>query len=137
MEQCQSLKVLSLANLEMDENYCRVLGTYSRPGLEIVLDDCKITSAGASALGEVLGRNQGPTKLDRCYIDNVVLANGLRENSRLKSLKPRLSDSPEDGNREFHAISDALRENKGLVDLDLCYRFAMNDETWGVICDSL
>jgi hypothetical protein len=37
MEQCQSLKVLTLGYLQMDENHCRVLGAYSRPDLEIVL----------------------------------------------------------------------------------------------------
>jgi hypothetical protein len=90
MEQCQSLKVLSFDLLKMAEDHIRVLGAYSRPDLEIVLEDCKITSSGASALAEVIGRNQGPTKLDRCYnIDNFVLANGFRGNSRLKSLRPR------------------------------------------------
>jgi hypothetical protein len=79
MEQCQSLKTLILNNLKMDENHFRVLSGYSRPGLEIVLDCCKITSAGASALVEVLGRNQGPTKLTLCEIDNFVLAEGLLE----------------------------------------------------------
>jgi hypothetical protein len=64
MEQCRSLKILSLVDLDMDENHCRVLGCYSRPSLEIVLNYCRFTSAGASALVEVLGRNQGPTKLD-------------------------------------------------------------------------
>jgi hypothetical protein len=39
MEQCQSLKVLTLKDLKMDEDHCRVLGDYSRPGLEIVLND--------------------------------------------------------------------------------------------------
>jgi hypothetical protein len=37
MEQCQSLKLLSLHHLEINENHCRVLGTYSRPGLEVEL----------------------------------------------------------------------------------------------------
>jgi hypothetical protein len=40
MEQCQSLKSLVLEDLEMDENHCRVLGAYSRPGLEIELVRC-------------------------------------------------------------------------------------------------
>jgi hypothetical protein len=53
MEQCQSLKVLSLEELALDKNHCRVLGAYSRPGLEIELIRCKLTSA----LAEVLGRN--------------------------------------------------------------------------------
>jgi hypothetical protein len=133
MEHCQSLKSLALIELEMNEDHCRVLGAFSRPGLEIVLHRCTITSAGASALAEGLGRNQGPTKLHLCQIDNSVLAEGLRGNSRLESLKLRLSNSPED-----IAIMGALRENKGLVALHLMYyEFRLNDESWGVICDSL
>jgi hypothetical protein len=62
MEQCQSLKAVTLQNLEIDENHCRSLGAYSRPDLEIELIDCAITGAGATALAEVLGRNQGPTR---------------------------------------------------------------------------
>jgi hypothetical protein len=137
MEHCQCLMVLTLVQLEMDENHCRVLGDNSRPGLEIVLGSCRITEAGASALAEVLGRNQGPTKLDLCYIDNLVLANGLRGNSSLKSLRPRLSYNAEDRSREVLAITGALRENKGLVDLDLTNGFRMSDETWDAVCDSL
>jgi hypothetical protein len=137
MEQCQSLKVLSFKNLKMGENHCRVLGDYSRPDLEIVLDHCKITSAGAGALAEVLGRNQGPTKLDDCEIDNVVLAKGLRGNSRLKSLRPCLSYGDQ-GDQELLAIAGALRENKGLVVLDLSYQdHRMRDETLDAVCNSL
>jgi hypothetical protein len=64
MEECQSLKLLSFALTEssLNSDHCRVLGAYSRPDLEIVLSHCKFTSAGASALVEILGRNQGPTK---------------------------------------------------------------------------
>jgi hypothetical protein len=138
MEQCRSLKVLSLNDLEIDADQCRVLGTYSRPGLEIELDECKITSAGVSALVEVLGQNQGPTKIASCNIDNVVLADGLRGNSRLKSLKPRISNNVEVGNQELLEIADALKENKGLVDLDLtCDDLDWNDEAWDAVCDSL
>jgi hypothetical protein len=138
MEQCQSLKSLTLKRLKMDENHIRVLGAYSRPGLEIVLSYCRLTSAGASALVDVLGRNQGPTKLYQCQIDNFVFANGLRANSRLKSLTTRTSDNLEVRDRELLEISGALRENKGLVELNLmCDGVSVNDETWGVICDSL
>jgi hypothetical protein len=35
MEQCQSLNMLTLVNLKMDQNHCRVVGVYSRTGLEI------------------------------------------------------------------------------------------------------
>jgi hypothetical protein len=138
MEQCQSLKVLTLQNLEMDEHHCRVLGVYSRPGLEIELEGCAITGSGARALAEVLARNRGPTKLDRCDIDTFVLADGLRGNSRLKSFRQHFSGNISVGNRQVVAIAGALRENKGLVELGLrCYGFRANDEAWGAVCDSL
>jgi hypothetical protein len=114
-----------------------VLGAYSRPELEIVLDSCEITSARAGTLAEALGQNQGPTKLDVCYIDNFVLADGLCGTSRLESLKMRLSNIIEVGNLEVLTIAGALRENKGLVDLDPTCGFKMSDETWDVVCDSL
>jgi hypothetical protein len=34
----------------LDEHYCRLLGAYSRPDLEIELIHCEVTSAGTSAL---------------------------------------------------------------------------------------
>jgi hypothetical protein len=136
MEQCQSLKALILEKITLDEDSIRVLGNFPNPGLEIELNRCRIAGAEASALAEVLGRNQGPTKLDCCYIDNSVLANGLRGNSRLKSLTPRCCDSCEVADRQVLAIAGALKENRGLVDLDLSDGFVVNDESWGVICDS-
>jgi hypothetical protein len=79
----------------MDENHCRVLGTtFFRPDLEIELLDCKLTSAGGLVCAEVLGRNQGPTELDDCDIDTTVLADVLRGNSHLKSLKPCFTKRP-------------------------------------------
>jgi hypothetical protein len=138
MEQCHGgLKFLRLVDLEMEEDHCRVLGGYSRPGLDIFLVQCKLTSAGARALVEVLGRNQGPTRIISCEIDNFILADGLRGNRRLKLLEFRISSSLEVGNREILAIAAALRENKGLVDLELEHRTGMSDETWGTICASL
>jgi hypothetical protein len=138
MEQCQSLKVLSLRNLVMDENHCRVFGAYSRPGLEIVLSLCRLNSAGASALAEVFGRNQGPTKLFYCDIDSFILVDRLRGNSRLKSFTSSFSGDFNVGNRQVLAIAGALKENKGLVELDLCGGYSvMRNKTWGAICDSL
>jgi hypothetical protein len=135
VEQCQSLKALTLEHIILDEDCIRALGDFSRPGLEITLENCQITGAAAEVLAQVLGRNQGPTKIDLCEIDNFILAKGLRGNIRLKSLKPRISSSPEDGNRELVAIADALRENRGLVDLNLS--FILSDERWDAVCDSL
>jgi hypothetical protein len=140
MEQCQSPKLISLHHLEVNENQIRVLGTYSRPDLKIELWHCRITGAAAETLAEVLGRNQGPTKLVDCYIDNSVLVDGLRGNSRLKSLTLRASLRPlnrDAANQELLAISSALKENKGLVDIHLFDDFMKSDEAWGAICDSL
>jgi hypothetical protein len=137
MEQCQSLKTLTLSHLALDENHIRVLGALSRPGLEIELNRCQITVTAAAVLAQVLGRNQGPTKLYSCDIDNSVLADGLRGNSRLKSWIPHLSNNNTGGNRQVLAIAGALKENKGLVDLDLMHNFRMSDETWDAVCDSL
>jgi hypothetical protein len=138
MEQCQSLKALTLGGMVLREDHCRVLGAHSRQDLKIELIRCELTNGGTSALAEVLGRNQGPTRLESCTTDCSVLANGLRGNSRLKSLSPKLFIGPGAGNRQLFAIADAVRENKGLVELDLMYfPFNVNDETWGVLCDSL
>jgi hypothetical protein len=139
MEQCQSLEALTLARLNSDEDHCRVLGGYSRPGLEIVLIRCDFTSAGTSALAEVLGRNQGPTKLVFCEIGNSVdLADGLRGNSHLKRLKQHLFNNCDlVGNQKLFQIAGALKENKGLVVLDLMHVFTISDETWNAVFDSL
>jgi hypothetical protein len=62
----------------------------------------------------------------------------LRGNNRLKSFRPYISGTLDVCKRDVLAIADALKENKGLVDLRLdtcCFR--ENDETWGAICDSL
>jgi hypothetical protein len=136
MEQCQSLKVLSLEDREMDENHCRVLGAYSRPDLEIELDNCRLTSAGTIALAEVLEGNQGPTKLEFCYMDYSLLADGLRGNSRLKSLSPPIF-TDRDIRSHLLAIASGLRENKGLITLDLWNDIRISDETWDSFFDSL
>jgi hypothetical protein len=137
MEQCHSLKALTLKKIALDEDTIRVLGDYSKPDLDIKLDRCRIEGAAATVLAQVLERNQGPTKLDCCTTDNFALADGLRGNSRLKGLRPRLSMRPEDGNQELLAIANALKENRGLVRLDVCYGFYVNDKTWDAVCDSL
>jgi hypothetical protein len=112
MEQCQSLKVLSLESIHLDENHYRVLGAYSRPGPEIEVHLCTFTDR---TLAKVLGRNEGPTGLNWRSIDNFVLADGLRGNTRLKSSRQNFSADFENGNQEVLAIADALKENKVLV----------------------
>jgi hypothetical protein len=132
IEQCRSLKAVTLRYLALDENHCRVLGAYSRPDLDIELHSCKLTIDGTSALAEILRGNQGPTKLEHCNIDYSVLADGLRGNRRLKSLRPYMLSRC-----AFLAIAGALKENKGLVDVNLSYHFKMSEVTWDAVCDSL
>jgi hypothetical protein len=135
VEQCQSLKVLRLESLALDENHCRVLGTYSR--IEIELERCRFTGTGAETLAEVLGRNQGPTELYDCAISTFVLADVLRRNSRLKRVSVYSRNRGDAAVQELLAIAVALRKNIGLVYLHLQYDFGKSDETWGAICDSL
>jgi hypothetical protein len=148
MDQCQSLKFLTLVRMALDEDHLSVLGAYSRPDLEIELIRCKITGAAAALLAQVLGRNEGPTRLDACDIDYFVLADGLRGNSRLKALTASVFDNRDNrdvanrdnrdvANRQFLAIAGALRENSGLIELKFRHDHSMSDETWGAICDSL
>jgi hypothetical protein len=137
MEHCQSLKVLKLQSLVLDKKHCRVLGTYSRPDLEIVMHVCGLTNSGKRVLAEVLGRNQGPTNIDCCHFDYALLANGLRGNSRLKSLSIKFSRHPEIYEQELLTIAGVLKENKGLVRLELCGERLFSYEAWDAICDSL
>jgi hypothetical protein len=137
MEHCKSLKVLRLTSLKLDEHHCRVLETYSRPDLEIELKDCEVTGSGASALAEALGRNRGPTRLERCKINDDILADGLRGNSRLKSFSRNFSEDFDAVNRQARAIANALQQNKGLVELSLNNYHNVSNETWDAICDSL
>jgi hypothetical protein len=60
MEQCQSLKVLTLQDLEIDEDQIRLLEEFSRPGLEIELKPCGISGAAATVLAQVLRRSVLP-----------------------------------------------------------------------------
>jgi hypothetical protein len=139
MEQCQSLKALKLEQIALDRDHIRVLRDISRPGLEIELAGCQITGAAAAVLAQVLACNQGPSKLDYCDIDFMVLADALRGNRRLKSLAAFISDHRAAlGNQNLLAFAGALRENKGHVHLEiLLWDFTMSNETWDAVCDSL
>jgi hypothetical protein len=55
-----------------------------------------------------------------------LLADGLRGNNHLNA-----------GNQEHLANVGALRENNGLVKLDLSFGRKVSDEMWATICDSL
>jgi hypothetical protein len=140
MEHCQSLKALILEQLALNEDHFRVLDTYYRPDLKIQLIRCKVTRAGASALAEILRCNRGPTRRELCAMDYSGLANGLRGNSHLKRLSPSIFNGPRDGTRQVLALAGALKENIGLVELNLCglqTGLLEKAEMWSAICDSL
>jgi hypothetical protein len=137
MERCQSLTYLSLNDIELDENHCRALGDHSRTSLEIEVIACVISHTGACALGDILARNQGPTKLHYCDINNFLLADGLRGNGRLKSLKQSFSEDYEVCNGEILSMAIAMRENKGLVELTLRCSDFITMNVWHELCDSL
>jgi hypothetical protein len=100
-------------------DHFRALGDFSRPGLEIELNFCRIAGAANAELAQILEHNQGPSKLDYCGIDYSVFAVGSRGNSRLKSFSLDLSDDFDVRSQQVLAIASALRENKGLVELNL------------------
>jgi hypothetical protein len=90
LEQCQSLKYLKLIQLTLDENHCRALsGSRDRTDIELIGCKLKLTSAETFALVKVLARNQGPTKLNLCRMDNSVLANGLRGKQSSEELQTK------------------------------------------------
>jgi hypothetical protein len=66
MEQCQSLKVLTLQDLEIDEDQIRLLEEFSRPGLEIELKPCG-TSSGPPAVSPALSRDEFASAAHSCH----------------------------------------------------------------------
>jgi hypothetical protein len=80
VEQCQNLKALTLGDLvPLSEDHVLLLGDFSKPGLEIYLNHCRITGAAATVLAEVLGRYQGPTKLDLVILTILFSRMGCAE----------------------------------------------------------
>jgi hypothetical protein len=55
----------------------------------------------------------------------------------LKSFETRLSYDCGVANQEVLAIAGTLRDNKGLIDLNLRSEFMMSIETWDAVCNSL
>jgi hypothetical protein len=122
MEQCQNLKALRLKHIALDEDRFRMLGDFSKPGLEIKVKTRQVAGAAAKVLVHILGCDQGPTKLASCDIGKFVLGDGLRGNSRLKSLRLPTFSHSEDGNPDILVIAGASIQNKGLVDFDLRFK---------------
>jgi hypothetical protein len=88
-----------------------VLGTYSRPDLEIELKHCQFTGAGASAGGGP-GR-KGPTKLDFCEIDMCCTREWVTRKLVVWKIEQLLYQNFDVGNR-VRTVAGAL-EKRGLV----------------------
>jgi hypothetical protein len=132
-----SLKTLRLEDMTLDTDHCIALETNDRIDLDIELSNCKLTDDGTQAFLESQRRNKGPEKLLNCKMDVAVLAEAVRGNRSLKSLKPcgELDHdqlSPED----FETLAQALRENEGLVTLDISGQPILS-ESWHIILKSI
>jgi hypothetical protein len=128
-----NLKTLRLEDMTLDTDHCIALESNDRIDLDIELSNCKITEDGTQAFVESQRRNKGPEKLLNCKMDAAVLAEAVRGNRSLKSLKPcgELDHdqlSPED----FETLAQALRENEGLVTLDIAGQPIL-EESWRII----
>jgi hypothetical protein len=124
------LEKLTLKSSTLDEDHCRVLAAASRPGLEIVLENCKITNAGARIFAESFRLNQGPTKLICCRINSEILAEAMRGNTVVNTLTLKYVET-----HELYLLARALQEDRGLVKLD--FASIIGPETLGLFCLSL
>jgi hypothetical protein len=124
---------LTLVEGTYDEDHVRALDTAGRSDLQIQYNDCGFTDAGHDALIDSLRNNRGPTKLVRCRISSRRLADALRGNHSLKTLKRLRVHRALEMDEEFF---QALKENRGLVILSFCRQF-ISDDNWSVLCDSL
>jgi hypothetical protein len=137
LQSATSLKTLRLADMTLGTDHCIALESNCRIDLEIELRNCKLTDDGTQAFLESQRRNKGPERLLNCKMDNAVLAEAVRGNMSLKSLKPcgELDHdqlSPED----FETLAQALRENEGLVTLDVAGQPIM-EESWRILLKSI
>ena len=137
LQSASSLRTLRLEDMTLGTDHCIAFESNVRIDLEIELSNCKLTDEGTQALLESQRRNKGPEKLLNCKMDVAVLAEAVRGNRSLKSLKPcgELDHdqlSPED----FETLAQALRENEGLVTLDIAGQPIM-EESWSIILKSI
>jgi hypothetical protein len=63
--------------------------------------------------------------------------NAQVDRSPLKSLGLSLQNRPGDQKQTLQAIACSLRENKGLVDLDIRFVSSVSDGAWDAVCNSL
>jgi hypothetical protein len=132
-----TLQNLRLEDMTLGRDHCIALESNDRTDLEIELCRCQLTDGGTEAFLESQRRNKGPTKLTNCKMDVAVLAEAVRGNTSLKSLKPcGKLDHDQLTSEDFETLAHALKENEGLVTLDLAGRPIM-EESWCIILKSI
>jgi hypothetical protein len=131
-----NLQSLTLSHILLNEEQWHALASVSRIDVDLNLEYCSLSddTGCRDAFLECLQNDRGPTKLDRCQIDSGVLAAAFTGNSRVTSLRLP-SNRTEDG-AGVGLLFRALRNNRGLVDLNLYGSFS-SDENWSVLCESL
>jgi hypothetical protein len=132
-----SLKTLRLEDMTLDKEHCIALEINDRTDLEIELSNCKLTDDGTQAFLDSQRRNKGPDKLLNCKMDVSVLAEAVRGNTSLKSLKPCGElDHDQLSPGDFETLAQALKENEGLVTLDIAGQ-PIIEESWRLILKSI
>jgi hypothetical protein len=130
------LAKISFNDCFLDNDDCRIVAAASRPGLEIVLNRCKIMEAGARIFARSLRLNQGPTKVIHCSIDGEILAEALRGNTIITTLFVSGFKGIARNNHKLNLLARALREDRGLVKLNLGHGM-IDAATLGALCLSL
>jgi hypothetical protein len=137
LQSATSLKTLRLEDMTLGTDHCIALESNDRIDLEIEFSNCKLTDDGTHAFLESQRRNKGPKKLLNCKMDAAVLAEAVRGNMSLKSLKPCGElDHDHLSPGDFETLAQALRENEGLVTLDIAGQPIM-EESWRIILKSI
>jgi hypothetical protein len=131
-----NVRSVCLSDCSLNEGHIRALSTESRPDVELELSTCKLVdNVGCrKAFVECLQNNRGPTEISGCDIDHRVLANALRNNTRVTSIclwYTRYEDQIGQGE-----LFRALASNRGLVELRMAW-CSINKENWAVLCESL
>jgi hypothetical protein len=143
LQQTSNLQRLRLSTFTLLEDQCGVLAatpniTNNGSPLEIELCYCKLYDVRATdALVEAIRQNRGPTKLERCEMDTLGLADALRGNDSVKALTLRGSyGNAANDLVAIRALAHALEDNHGLVRLDMSNR-VISTENWKALCQSL
>jgi hypothetical protein len=135
-ESNSNLQRLRFDGLALNEEYFQVMvDAPVRIDIEIDLRSCKIKSSAGDSFLACLARGRGPTGLIYCTIEPSVLANALRESTRLKELVLGLSGRGRE-EEDFEMITSALANNRSLEELKF-YGDGINDTAWHSPCRTL